>query len=62
MTRRCALAFAATSIAVGGDAARDTQTHVAVGGEDGEVLVLTESSFEVVFAAKDAARRRPRRT
>ena len=54
MTRRCALAFAATSIAVGGDAARDTQTHVAVGGEDGEVLVLTESSFEVVFAAKDA--------
>jgi len=54
MTRRCALAFAATCIAVGGDAARDTQTHVAVGGEDGEVLVLTESSFEVVFAAKDA--------
>jgi microtubule-associated protein-like 6 len=33
---------------------QDTQTHVAVGGEKGEVLVLTESSFEVVFAAKDA--------
>jgi hypothetical protein len=50
MTKRCSLAFAATSIAVGGDAENDTPTHVAVGGENGEVLVLTEASFELVFA------------
>ena len=54
MTKRCSLAFAATSIVVGGDAESDAQMHVAVGGENGEVLVLTEASFEVVFAANDA--------
>jgi microtubule-associated protein-like 6 len=50
MTKRCSLAFAASAIAVGGDAENDAQTHVAVGGENGEVLVLTEASFELVFA------------
>ena len=50
--KKCVLAFAATSVAVGGDASA-MSTHVAVGGEHGEVLVLAEPSFEVVFAAKD---------